>query len=41
VSHAAVIGSLLISLGIFVYSNKVFQMPWFSVFSKQGGLKEN
>jgi len=41
VAYAAVIGSLLISLGIFVYSNKVFQMPWFSVFSKQGGLKEN
>lgn len=29
VAYSAVIGSLLISLGVFVYSNKVYPMPWF------------
>lgn len=29
VAYSAVIGSILISLGVFVYSNKVYPMPWF------------
>lgn len=29
VAYSAVIGSLLISLGVFVYSNKIYPMPWF------------
>ena len=40
VAYAAVIGSIIISFGIFVYSNKVFPMPWFSAFSKIGGMKK-
>lgn len=29
VAYAAVLGSIIISLGVFVYSNKVYPMPWF------------